>query len=88
MLISMTENVSGVKILLKMSFISSVICALYSDLRSSLFNSIQVEIGNIGTFSPEEKFVKIMNSNNTYLYRYVEEAWKLRKKGVFENNVS
>ena len=70
MLISMTENVSGVKILLKMSFISSVIiyCTLYSDL-SSLFNSIQVEIGNIDNFSPEEKNVKIMNSNSKYLYR-------------------
>ena len=63
-------------------------CTLYSDLRSSLFYSIQVEIGNIGTFSPEEKFAKIMNSNSKHLYRYVEEAWKLRKREVFENNVS
>ena len=34
------------------------------------------------------KFAKIMNSNSKHLYRYVEEAWKLRKKEVFENNVS
>ena len=32
-------------------------CTLYSGLRSSLFNSIQVEIGNIGTFSPVEKYL-------------------------------
>ena len=29
-------------------------CTLHSDLRISLFNSIQVEIGNTSTVSPEE----------------------------------
>ena len=42
-------------------------CTWQSDLKISLYNSVQVEIGNIHTFSPKKKFVKIMNSNSKYL---------------------
>ena len=59
-------------------------CRLYDDIRSNLFDTIQVKNTEFQTLEPREKFNYILKNEWNLLGKFLKVAWERRTSKLYD----